>query len=131
MTEMQFRSILCDAMNQEYRWVPEPEELEYDYTFSPEFEKKMQKSKLRSRADFIMALVRDKPIIVPEGFRELAVELKREGNNFNQCLRFMHSTQTGIPEWTIKTAANNMNSLYKKIADMLDGLNMVNENANL
>ncbi len=94
-----------------------------------EFEKKMQKSKLR--ADFIMALVRDKPIIVPEGFRELAVELKREGNNFNQCLRFMHGTQTGIPEWTIKTAANNMNNLYKKIADMLDGLNMVNENADL
>lgn len=96
-----------------------------------EFEKKMQKSKLRSRADFIMALVRDKPIIVPEGFRELAVELKREGNNFNQCLRFMHGTQTGIPEWIIKTAANNMNRLYKKIAEMLDGLNMVNENADL
>ncbi len=43
MTEIQFRSILCDAMNQEYRWVPEPENLEYDYTFSPEFEKKMRK----------------------------------------------------------------------------------------
>lgn len=96
-----------------------------------EFEKKMQKSKLRSRANFIMALVWDKPIIVPEGFRELAVELKREGNNFNQCLHFMHGTQTGIPEWTIKTAANNMNNLYKKISDMLDGLNMVNENADL
>lgn len=48
MTEMQFRSILCDAMNQEYRWVPEPEELEYDYTFSPEFEKKMRKMIRRS-----------------------------------------------------------------------------------
>lgn len=48
MTEMQFRSILCDAMNQEYRWVPEPEELDYDYAFSPEFEKKMRKMIRRS-----------------------------------------------------------------------------------
>ncbi len=48
MTEIQFRSILCDAMNQEYRWVPEPENLEYDYTFSPEFEKKMRKMIRRS-----------------------------------------------------------------------------------
>lgn len=42
MTENEFRKILCEAMNEEYRWVPQPEELEYEYSFSPEFEKKMQ-----------------------------------------------------------------------------------------
>lgn len=48
MTEKQFRSILCDALNQAYRWVPDPEGLDYDYTFSAEFEKKMRKMIRRS-----------------------------------------------------------------------------------
>ncbi|MGN0722212.1 MAG: hypothetical protein ACI4LZ_09660 [Anaerovoracaceae bacterium] len=29
-------------MKEEYKWVPQPEELDYEYTFSKEFEKKMQ-----------------------------------------------------------------------------------------
>ena len=43
MTEMQLREILCDAMVKEYEWIPAPENLRHDYTFSPEFEKKMKK----------------------------------------------------------------------------------------
>ena len=42
MTELQFREIVREAMKEEYKWVPQPEELDYDYTFSKEFEKKMQ-----------------------------------------------------------------------------------------
>lgn len=42
MTELQFREIVREAMIEEYKWVPQPEELDYDYTFSKEFEKKMQ-----------------------------------------------------------------------------------------
>ena len=93
-----------------------------------EFEKKMKKSKLKSRADFIMALVRDKPIIVPEGFRELAVELKREGNNLNQCMHFMHG---GLPMWNIRPIINKLNALYDKLANLLEGLNVVSENAHI
>ena len=43
MTEMQLREILCDAMVKEYEWIPAPENLRHDYTFSPEFEKKIKK----------------------------------------------------------------------------------------
>lgn len=42
MTEKEFRSILCEAMNEEYKWVPQPEKLEYEYSFSTKFEEKMQ-----------------------------------------------------------------------------------------
>lgn len=42
MTENEFCRVLCEAMNEEYRWVPQPEELEYEYSFSPKFEEKMQ-----------------------------------------------------------------------------------------
>lgn len=42
MTELQFREIVREAVKEEYKWVPQPEELDYDYTFSKEFEKKMQ-----------------------------------------------------------------------------------------
>lgn len=42
MTELQFREIVREAMKEEYKWVPQPEELDYEYTFSKEFEKKMQ-----------------------------------------------------------------------------------------
>lgn len=43
MTEMQLREILCDAMVKEYEWIPAPENLRHNYTFSPEFEKKIKK----------------------------------------------------------------------------------------
>lgn len=42
MTELQFRQALRQAMKEEYKWVPDPENLQYDYTFSEEFENKMR-----------------------------------------------------------------------------------------
>mgnify|MGYP004703484587 CR=1 FL=1 len=42
MTEKEFRNILCEAMNEEYNWVSQPEELVYNYSFSPKFEERMQ-----------------------------------------------------------------------------------------
>ncbi len=43
MTELQFRKLLQEAMDDAYRWVPDPEDLNYDYTFSPEFDVKMER----------------------------------------------------------------------------------------
>ncbi|MDD5927207.1 MAG: DUF4367 domain-containing protein [Firmicutes bacterium] len=43
MTELQLREILREAMKEEYKWVPEPKALDYDYTFSKEFEKKIER----------------------------------------------------------------------------------------
>ncbi len=58
-----------------------------------EFISKMKRSGSKSRSDFIMALVRHKDIIVPNGLTELTTELKRQGNNLNQLAR--HFNQTG------------------------------------
>lgn len=43
MTENEFRKILCEAMNEECRWISQFEEHENEHSFSPEFEKKMQR----------------------------------------------------------------------------------------
>lgn len=51
MTETQFQEILLEAMNEEYKWIPNPEDLQYDYTFSKKFEKKMKKMMLAYGAD--------------------------------------------------------------------------------
>lgn len=42
MTENEFCRVLCEAMNEEYSWVTQPEKLEYEYSFSLKFEEKMQ-----------------------------------------------------------------------------------------
>ena len=83
-----------------------------------EFNRKMKEAKSKSRADFVMALVCDKPIIIPDPFREIAVELKREGNNFNQALKMMRVR--GSPPWKMKISTEKLDELYSKIAEMLD-----------
>ena len=58
MTEMKLREILCDAMVKEYEWVPAPEDLQYDYTFSPEFEEKTLRRHSMARAKYSKRLMR-------------------------------------------------------------------------
>ena len=43
MTELEFRKLLREAMNEFYKDIPDPEELEYEYTFSEKFQSNMQK----------------------------------------------------------------------------------------
>ena len=59
-----------------------------------EFFAKMNKSKSKSRSDFIMSLVRNNPIIVPDGLPEITAELKRQGNNLNQIARLFNQTRS-------------------------------------
>ena len=87
-----------------------------------EFEKKMKEAKFKSRADFIMALVRDVKIIVPEGLREMAVELKKEGNNFNQTVRLWNKTQSATPPAVFTMAYGRLSDLYAQISKMLEGV---------
>ena len=67
MTEMQLREILCDAMVKEYEWVPAPEDLQYDYTFSPEFEEKTLRRHSMARAKYSKRL--KFPLDLPQGGR--------------------------------------------------------------
>ena len=87
-----------------------------------EFDKKMKKAKFKSRADFIMALLRDVRIIVPEGLREIAVELKKEGNNFNQTVRLWNKTQSATPPVVFTMAYRRLSDLYAQISKMLEGV---------
>ena len=59
-----------------------------------EFTDKMKRAKSKSRSDFIMSLVRNKPIIVPDGLPEITAELKRQGNNLNQIARLFNQTRS-------------------------------------
>ena len=87
-----------------------------------EFEKKMKEAKFKSRADFIMALVRDVKIIVPEGLKDIAVELKREGNNFNQTVRLWNKTQSATPPAVFTMAYRRLSELYVQISKILEGV---------
>ena len=42
MIELEFRKLLREAMNEFYKDIPDPEELEYEYTFSEKFQSNMQ-----------------------------------------------------------------------------------------
>ena len=59
-----------------------------------EFSEKMKHAKSKSRSDFIMSLVRNNPIIVPDGLPEITAELKRQGNNLNQIARLFNQTRS-------------------------------------
>lgn len=48
------------------------------------FDAEYAKSGLSSRADFIAALMRDKPVVVVNDLMPVLAELRRQGNNLNQ-----------------------------------------------
>ena len=48
MTELQFQEILCNALNEEFKWVDSLDELGYEYNFSDEF--KIKKQNLHKQA---------------------------------------------------------------------------------
>ena len=62
-----------------------PEEFDY-------FRKQMQTAKQKTQTDFILAVLRKKPIIVIEDLRPMLQELKRQGNNLNQIARKLNET---------------------------------------
>ena len=43
MTEVEFQRVLKEALEERYADIPDPDELEYDYTFSPRFERRMKR----------------------------------------------------------------------------------------
>ncbi len=51
------------------------------------FQKQFKKSKAKNQTDFILALLRDKPIVINNDFTAILAELKRQGNNLYQIAR--------------------------------------------
>lgn len=55
MTEAEFQRVLREALEERYADIPDPDELEYEYTFSPRFERRMKRmirnfDRIRSKA---------------------------------------------------------------------------------
>ena len=72
-------------------------------------DKKIEKSKLR-KSDFLRKTVLEKEIIQVEGFKELAIELSRLGNNINQIAKAINSGKLEEVEEIRK-----LESEYKKV----------------
>ena len=86
-----------------------------------EFTDKMKRAKSKSRSDFIMSLVKTKPIIVPDGLPEIAAELKRHGNNLNQIARIFNQTRS-CP-YQLNHALENCEMSYNAVKNLVFEIN--------
>ncbi|MCH5194584.1 MAG: hypothetical protein J1F11_11520 [Oscillospiraceae bacterium] len=86
-----------------------------------EFSEKMNKAKAKRRSDFIMALVRKKPIIVPDGLPEITAELKRQGNNLNQAVKKIN--QTGTYSFNFISTIEKCDRAYESVCQLVCDLN--------
>lgn len=86
-----------------------------------EFTEKMKRAKSKSRSDFIMSLLKSKPIIVPDGLPEIAAELKRHGNNLNQIARLFNQTRS-CP-YQLSHALENCEMSYNAVKDLVFEIN--------
>lgn len=79
------------------------------------FNEKLEKSGTKNQTDFILALLRNKPIVVYNELVPILVELKRQGNNLNQVARAQNAG-TGT-EWGVKMVLGECHSIYRKLLD--------------
>lgn len=80
------------------------------------FQKQMERAKAKNQTDFVLAVLRKKPITVIEDLKPLLVELKREGINLNQVARHLNE---GTPIYKeIEEVIKNCNALYKKFVEV-------------
>ncbi|MCM1525192.1 MAG: MobC family plasmid mobilization relaxosome protein [Ruminococcus sp.] len=86
-----------------------------------EFTDKMKHARSKSRSDFIMSLVKNKPIIVPDGLPEIAAELKRHGNNLNQIARLFNQTKS-CP-YQLNHALENCETSYNAVKNFIFEIN--------
>lgn len=66
----------------------------------------------RTKTEFLLDTLLDKEIVIYLGMKEVLTELKREGINLNQALRFANHDQMRLPE--LNEAIRNCNELYLK-----------------
>jgi len=64
-----------------------------------------------NKTEFFLELLRQGNIIILSDLKEICVELKRQGVNLNQAMRYYH--ETGVEE-EIRIAIYNCNELYER-----------------
>ena len=70
----------------------------------------IETSGIKSKTDFFIQLMRKKNIVIVSDLKEICTELKRQGINLNQALKYYH--ESNYTE-EIKLAIHNCNELYK------------------
>lgn len=71
--------------------------------------------------EFVIRVIKDKPITVIENAGEILTELKRQGNNLNQAVR---NNYYGIEtERELNDCIGELKNLYRKIIIAMDGAN--------
>lgn len=96
----------------------------YSYSFRvSETEKELIDRKVkasgRSRTDYLIRTLSDKPIVCIKNGNEILTELKRHGNNLNQAVKnnyFGYATERELLQ-----AADECKKAYRKLSDSLGG----------
>ena len=68
-----------------------------------------------TQTDFVLALLREKPVIVVEDLQTTLTELKRQGNNLNQMTRMLHAGS--VNEKALHTVLKYNYAVYRVLAD--------------
>lgn len=82
------------------------------------FREKLEQSKAKSQADFLLQLLSDKPLVVYDGLAEIYAELRRQGNNLNQIAR---SSNAGEISASAKAVLDENHRLYDAILKIISG----------
>ena len=72
---------------------------------------------------FVIRAITDKSIIVIDHASEMLAELKRQGNNLNQALKYCYYGEAELE--CILSCAEELKNTYKIIADAVRGKNGV------
>lgn len=77
------------------------------------FQSQFQKSGAKNQSDFLLALLKDKPIVVVDKLVPTLAELRRQGNNLNQIARALHDGSA--IEQGAQQILRECHALYKKL----------------
>lgn len=90
---------------------------------SKEFEEINNKITLsgKSKTDFLIDTLKNKDVIVYPGLKALLTELKREGINLNNALRYANYDPTKLSE--LHEAISNCNALYLHFLELWKSTN--------
>ena len=79
------------------------------YAEEEAIDRKVQESGM-SKTDYLIRTLSEHEIKVYPGLREVLVELKRQGINLNQALRYAHNDKNKLPE--LRATIRNCNTFY-------------------
>ena len=68
-----------------------------------------------TRTDFILSIIRNGNIVVIKDLQNICIELKRQGINLNQALRFAYQYRDNNE---LRKAIKNCNDLYEQTKDL-------------